>query len=88
MTSDPIQTSAMTPRALTTAALSGRIDRRDLTASQRLDCIARLRARIDEAEAQTIFEVRQRGGTWADVAELFGITRQAAWQRFGLQGED
>lgn len=28
-------------------------------------------------------EVRSAGGSWSDVGDMLGISRQAAWERFG-----
>jgi hypothetical protein len=36
-----------------------------------------------EAEARTVAVWRSWGATWTEVGEFYGITRQAAQQRFG-----
>lgn len=77
-----MNTREMTPRALTAAALSGQIDRKDLDPADRLACIEAIRARLDEAEDATVAEMRRNGSTWANVGDLYGLTRQAAQMKF------
>lgn len=51
-----------------------------------LDLIWEDRARYLEAQQQLWASVRaakEAGVTWAEIADLFGVTRSAAQQRFG-----
>lgn len=41
------------------------------------------RRRLDRVEFYAVELARAAGATWEDVGELFGISRQAARQRFG-----
>ena len=38
---------------------------------------------LDDAEKWAVSEMRATGATWAEVGDAFGITRQAAHERFG-----
>ena len=40
------------------------------------------RSRLDEQERAIVKEARDAGLSWEAVAELFGVSRQAVWQRF------
>ena len=40
-------------------------------------------ARIEQAQRETVGAARRAGATWQQVGDAFGITRQAAQQRFG-----
>lgn len=42
----------------------------------------RLKLATGELEA-AVQRARDEGATWAQVGEALGVTRQAAWQRFG-----
>ena len=37
----------------------------------------------DRLRAALVDEVRSAGGSWADVADTLGISRQSAWERYG-----
>lgn len=55
-----------------------------------LEWISQARARLADAEAEVtaaVTRARQRGHSWAAIAERLAITRQAAWQRFGTRQE-
>lgn len=39
---------------------------------------------LPEALRQVVAAMREDGRSWADVGRAFGITRQAAYQRFGV----
>ena len=77
-----MKTSEMTPRALTAAALSGRIERQYLDPADQLACIEAMRRRLGQAEDEMITLMRLGRATWADVGALYGITRQAAQMKF------
>lgn len=38
---------------------------------------------VDEGLREAVQNARQTGHTWAEIGELLGTTRQAAFQRFG-----
>ncbi len=42
-----------------------------------------LSAEIDDAISQAVKGLRQFGYSWAEIGSRLGITRQAAWQRWG-----
>mgnify|MGYP000707546421 CR=1 FL=1 len=46
--------------------------------------IAHTRDHVDHIEFQAIQLVRSKGATWEEIGEAFGISRQAARERFGL----
>jgi uncharacterized NAD(P)/FAD-binding protein YdhS len=40
----------------------------------------------DRVVAAVVDEIRSAGGSWADVGDALGISRQSAWERFGVGG--
>ena len=44
-----------------------------------------LSAEIDDAIAQAVTGLRGSGYSWAEIGSRLGITRQAAWQRWGAR---
>lgn len=50
------------------------------SAVESLDAVAIASGRVLVA---LVAEMRAAGGTWADVGDAFGISRQAAFKRFG-----
>jgi hypothetical protein len=50
-----------------------------------LPLLAALSADIDAAIGQAITGLRGFGYSWADIAARLGVTRQAAWQRWGTR---
>lgn len=50
--------------------------------ADRVESIQKLRARLDRAEEEIAFSLRASGASWADIGEVFGITRQGAHLRF------
>ena len=42
-----------------------------------------LSAEIDDAISQAVTGLREFGYSWAEIGSRLGITRQAAWQRWG-----
>lgn len=58
---------------------------RDLTRSpeQRIADLIVLQGDIEAMIGANVAQMRERGASWADVAEATGITRQGAQQRWG-----
>lgn len=50
--------------------------------TERLMALANVRRRLVEEEEQIAFSMRLHGAPWEDIAQAFGITRQAAHKRF------
>jgi len=51
-----------------------------------LDAVASAQAEAlaaDEALAAAVIQARESGHTWADIGQVLGVSRQAAFQRFG-----
>jgi hypothetical protein len=70
--------SNLSPRDLLTIALGGDAHEvRDRSAA-----IEALRRRLSEEEQQMAFALRHRGASWADVGHAFGMSKQAAHERF------
>ena len=44
--------------------------------------VAESRNQADHALAQYVARAREMGASWARVAQVMGITRQSAWERF------
>lgn len=47
-----------------------------------LEAVACVRRYLDEVERRAVTAARARGGTWEDIAEALGVSRQAVYQRF------
>lgn len=47
--------------------------------------LAALRDKIDAVLVEAVASMRERGVTWGEIGEAFGMTRQAAQQRWGSQ---
>ena len=45
--------------------------------------IAELRARVEIIERSVVAAAREQGATWDQIGSAYGMTRQAAYQRFG-----
>jgi hypothetical protein len=43
----------------------------------------RLLAVLDELRCACVAEARRQGKSWADIGAALGVSRQAAWERFG-----
>jgi len=48
-----------------------------------VEALAVVESAAEDVRAALVDELRAAGGSWADVGELLGISRQAAWKRFG-----
>lgn len=56
------------------------------TPQQELDNVARALGQLQAAQEKLRNRVRQAiaaGASWADVGDALGVSRQAAWERFG-----
>ena len=60
---------------------SGESSRSDVTHA--LSTARSLQALADEALAHLVTDARNRGITWQNIGDALGISRQAAFQRFG-----
>lgn len=50
------------------------------------DAIRQRAVELDQSKAalqQSVDDARAGGMTWAQVGQVLGVTRQAAWERFG-----
>jgi hypothetical protein len=54
----------------------------DPTPAEQIEAIRRLRECLDQEEQQIVFGLRLRQTSWQVIGDMFGITRQAAQQRF------
>ena len=60
-----------------------------MTPQKELDNVAKALGELRAAQDKLRNRVRQAvaaGASWADVGEALGVTRQAAWERFGKDG--
>lgn len=63
---------------------------RSMASSEALDpedlelVFARLRKALDEAEVEAVGNLRGRGVSWARIARVLGVSRQAATKRFSV----
>jgi hypothetical protein len=48
----------------------------------RLDALRAARETLEGLEIRTVHEARSSGATWAQIGALYGISKQAAQQRF------
>jgi hypothetical protein len=51
---------------------------------ERLDAVRQAREALESLEAQTVTEARSVGATWSEIGALYGVSKQAAQQRFRL----
>lgn len=89
----PNETGASTASAVGSAAAGGRAAARGLLGqalaqepASPLDAIAFIQgamSEIGEGMQAAMRRAREAGSTWAEVGQVLGITRQAAFQRFG-----
>ena len=73
-------------RLVVDAAIEGLCAARDLSAEDllaRLHVIASLAAELTTRLGPAVAEIRRYGCSWAEVADLLGVTRSSAWQRYG-----
>ncbi|MFZ0324425.1 MAG: hypothetical protein WAN48_09875 [Actinomycetes bacterium] len=68
---------------LTQAALKRAVGDETISIEDQLYAIHRLRTLLDTAERDAVKRGRNDGMTWAWIGEIFGVTRQAAHERFG-----
>lgn len=57
-----------------------------MTPQKELDNVAKALGELQAAQDKLRNRVRQAvaaGASWADVGDALGVTRQAAWERFG-----
>jgi hypothetical protein len=54
-----------------------------LTPLQTVDVIRSMARVVEDGMREAVQQARQAGHTWAEIGELLGTTRQAAFQRFG-----
>lgn len=89
----PNETGASTAGAVGSAAAGGRAAARGLLGqllaqdpASPLDAIAFIQgaaSEIGDGMQAAVERAREAGSTWAEVGQVLGITRQAAFQRFG-----
>jgi len=73
-------------RLVVDAAIEGLCAARNLPTEDvpaRLHVIASLAADLQARLGPAVAEARQYGCSWAEVADLLGVTRASAWQRYG-----
>jgi uncharacterized NAD(P)/FAD-binding protein YdhS len=73
-------------RLVVDAAIEGLCAARNLPATDAPAClhvIASLTAELTTRIGAAVAEARQYGCSWAEVADLLGVTRASAWQRYG-----
>jgi hypothetical protein len=64
-------------------ALDGVPTAATLTPLQTVDTVRSLARVVEDGMREAVQQARQAGHTWAEIGELLGTTRQAAFQRFG-----
>ena len=78
-------------RAMASRIVVGRAGLRSATSPQLLEVVV-LAWTINEAARAgldtSVRHARQRGCTWAEIGEVLGVTRQAAYRRFGRATSD
>jgi len=48
----------------------------------RLEAVRSIRDALEALEARTVREARSGGATWSDIGAVYGVSKQAAQQRF------
>ena len=81
----PANNPPVLPRVIAAArvALDGVPAAAALTPLQTVDVIRSLARVVEDGMREAVQQARQAGHTWAEIGELLGTTRQAAFQRFG-----
>lgn len=51
-----------------------------------LDAVVQLRGEAERAEAVLVRRARNRGATWAQIAEVLGVSKQAIHKKYGGRG--
>ncbi|GAA0994692.1 MULTISPECIES: hypothetical protein [Nocardiopsidaceae] len=51
-----------------------------------LDATMRVRREMERVEAVLVRRARNRGSTWAEVAEALGVSKQAVHKKYGGRG--
>ena len=51
-----------------------------------LDAVVRMRGEVERQEATLVRRARNAGESWATIAAVLGVTKQAAHQKFGRHG--
>jgi hypothetical protein len=51
-------------------------------ADQALQHVRLIRGLLDQAEMNAVKTAREGGASWAEIATMLGVTRQAAWERW------
>ncbi|PWV50258.1 MULTISPECIES: hypothetical protein [Nocardiopsis] len=51
-----------------------------------LDAVVRLRGETERAEAVLVRRARNEGATWARIAEVLGVSKQAIHKKYGGRG--
>ncbi len=77
--------------AMASNVVLGRADLRTATSSQLLEVVALAWAIHEAARVgldDSVGLARQRGCTWAEIGQALGVTRQAAYRRFGRSTPD
>ena len=57
------------------------------TVQDKLDRILQCETDLNEAKYEfkrAVLAAHEAGASWGDIASILGVSRQAAWQRFGL----
>lgn len=62
--------------------MTGKLDGRLLDFEDRMKAIGHLRSILDHQETTAVIMARYDGWTWAEIGAHFGISRQAAHERF------
>jgi hypothetical protein len=77
--------TAIVPRVLAAArvAMDGVPDDADLSPLDAVSVIRSLARVVEDGLREAVQAARQAGHTWAEIGDLLGTTRQAAFQRFG-----
>jgi len=55
---------------------------------ERLDAARRLREAAEALELEAGLEARADGRTWSEIAAVYGMTKQAAQQRFRVRAKE
>lgn len=51
-----------------------------------LDATVRLRREMERVEAVLVRRARNQGSTWAEIAEVLGVSKQAIHKKYGGKG--
>lgn len=71
-----------TPYELLAAIWTGREGRKRISSAERVQANRALMRKLEYVERVGVGELREAGSSWAEIGQILGISRQAAWEKY------